>query len=154
MSLTLSLPRTGTRSAGAKKRTANKRLAKATDRSNGKRSSPAANWSDWKQSIGPAIQVVRIARRMTQADLAESLGQLISTNVDQSYISKVEARDGSISLERLCAVCEVLEFPPDRLFRLADEIVRDSLRSAEELHGIGLRRLSRVPVVKEVQVRR
>lgn len=83
-------------------------------------------WTEWKSGVGPAIQAIRVAKRMTQHELAQALGNLIGADLDQSYISHVEDSDSSVSLDRLLALCQVLDFSPPRLFQLVARTFRDS----------------------------
>jgi len=71
---------------------------------------------------------------------------LIGEKVDQSYISKVEGPDGSISLERLLAICEVLEYTPFKLLKYAADIARDAEKPLAQLRQIGLKRLRQARV--------
>ncbi len=107
------------------------------------------SWADWKSMIGPTLQTVRVARRMTQNDVAEALSNLIGDQVDQSYISQVEKPDGSVSVDRLLALCEVLDMSPPKLFRLAARQFKDSQKPPEQLRSIGEKRLKKVPTLRD-----
>jgi len=83
---------------------------------------------DWTRCLGQAFQVIRISVSMTQSELAHAMSEVLSAQSEkqhcivQSYVSKIESDDPSISLERLFAFCKAVNCRPSELFEQAERI--------------------------------
>src|SRR5690242_2056286 len=88
-------------------------------------------WRELAQYVGPAIQVARVRRRLTQEELAAALGQRLRQDIRQSYVSKIENGHSCPSLERLGVICIVLGCPPDHIMKVATFLAENDGRHDE-----------------------
>ena len=92
------------------------------------------------EDIGSALMVIRVHRRLSQADVARQLTEELAKlpggggeEVTQGYISKVETGCTNISLERLALFCKVLECMPHQVMKLAEQVGKLEFRPEREV---------------------
>ena len=98
-----------------------------------------------RQRWGEVVQAVRIARALSQGDLAQRLSGLVGRRIDTVYISKVENKKVKISYERLEEFASALEIETVRLVDFAQrlheggKVYAKQLKSAAELRARAMR---------------
>jgi transcriptional regulator with XRE-family HTH domain len=93
--------------------------------------------------IGKRIKQAREDKGLTQEKLAESL------DVSNAYISKIERGKTPINLERLSAICGVLEESAEYLLNGANSSSRDYLRNEimEMLEGCSAEKIKLIAAI-------
>jgi transcriptional regulator with XRE-family HTH domain len=97
----------------------------------------------WHRCIPLALHTVRVLRKRSQEEVADALSELMGTQIDQSFISKIESGSSGVALDRLMAICQVLEWTPAKLMQLADELYRKERTPSDVLLRRARRELQR-----------
>lgn len=93
---------------------------------------------EMRKRIGGRIESARKVRRMTQAQLAEELTEIIGQPVSERTIGEMERGKRSVSAECICALSEALVVPVCNLLNIesgkdADDVtVADAFRALPE----------------------
>ena len=89
--------------------------------------------SDFPVHLGSAIKVMRIARRLTQVELAASMTKLLGKTVTQSYVSKIESGASPGSFRRLGLFCIAMRCMPREVISVAEQLTRSSSQDEKSL---------------------
>ena len=68
-----------------------------------------------RKGVGDVLRSLRLARRMTMADLAEQIG------ISASYISRIESGTRRINMDLINAFCKFYEITPAELMESVPE---------------------------------
>jgi transcriptional regulator with XRE-family HTH domain len=89
------------------------------------------NW-DFSAQIGTVLGSIRIARGLTQAELATLLSDELLKTVDADYIKRVEDNTEKISITRLGLFCYILQAKLSNVFKTAEELAEFECKSPGE----------------------
>ena len=89
-----------------------------------------------RKLIGGRIETARKIRKMTQAQLAEALSEIIGQSVSERTIGDVERGNRSVSAEVVCAISEALVIPPGNLLNTDTGADADDVTVADAFHAL------------------
>lgn len=89
-----------------------------------------------RKIIGERIEAARKIRRMTQAQLAEALSDIIGQSVSERTIGDIERGKRSVSAEVVCAISEALVIPPGNLLNTENGEGMNDVTVQEAFHAL------------------
>ena len=91
---------------------------------------------EMRRKIGNRIEAARKVRKMTQAQLAEALSEIIGQPVSERTIGDIERGKRSVSAECICAISEALVVPVCNLLNTESGKDADDVTVADAFHAL------------------